>query len=114
MKPINYSIHGTARVAIVACPKILHNRLALLSTKGEYSWAIRDFITGVILRSGDSELKLSEIEAMVMYSEEPPYRSVDRKTEWARELESLSRRRFDGQYDGATPPTESAGKWKRL
>lgn len=114
MSSVKYSIHGTAQVSIIACPKILNNRLALLSTKGEYSWAIRDYITGVMLRSGNSELTLSEIEAMVMYSEEPPYRSVDRKSEWSKELESLSRERFNGQYDGQTSPSMSAGKWKRL
>jgi hypothetical protein len=68
----------------------------------------------MMLRSGDSELKLSEIEAMIMYSEEPPYRSVGRKTEWTRELESLSRARFNGQYDGTTPAAASAGTWRLL
>src|SRR5262249_3970472 len=91
---LNYVIHGTARVSDVACPKLLGNHLGLLSDKGEYSWALRDFITGVILRSGDSELTLSEIKLMVTHSEEPAYRSVGRKNEWRRELENLSRTHF--------------------
>jgi hypothetical protein len=111
---INYSVHGTARVAVVACPKIFGNRLVFLSTKSEYSWAFRDFITGFMLRSGGAgELKLSEIEAMITYSETPAYRSVDRKTEWARELENLSRNQFGTQYDGTAPP-KGFGRWKRI
>lgn len=111
---INYVIHGTARVAVVACPKLCGKRLVLLSTKGEYSWALRDFITSVILRSGDSELTFSEIEALVTYSMEPAYRSVGRKTEWKRELENLSRNHFNSEYDGTTPPAISAGRWRKL
>jgi hypothetical protein len=111
---INYTIHGTARVAIIACPKILGKRLGYLSTKGEYSWAIRDFITGVILRSGDSELTLSEIEAMVTDSKEPAYRSVGRVKEWKQELEDYSKDVFGPQYDPTAPPDPNAGRWKRL
>lgn len=111
---LNYAIHGTARVSVVACPKLLGSHLGLLSDKGEYSWALRDFITGVILRSGDSELTLSGIKAMVTHSEEPAYRSVGRKNEWKRELESLSRDHFGTQYDALAPNANDAGKWKRL
>ena len=114
MQTINYVIHGTARVAVVACPKLCGRRLVLLSTKGEYSWALRDFIIGVILRSGDSELTLSQIEALITYSLEPAYRSVGRKTEWAQELKQLSTGHFGSQYNGSTPPDTDAGSWKKL
>src|SRR6266700_2367728 len=100
---INYAAHGTARVAIVACPHLVGNRLVLLSTKGEYSWALRDYITEGILRSGDSELTLSQIEADVSHSEKPAYRSVNRKSEWARELEQASKQHFDKRYDPRSP-----------
>lgn len=112
--PIQYAIHGTAHVAIVACPTICGNRLAYLSQKGDWSWALRDFITGRILRSGKSEMTLREIEALVTYSEKPVYRSVERKTEWTRELVSSSRREFGANYDGITPPSSTAGNWRSL
>jgi len=111
---IQYAVHGTARVAIVACPAICGNRLAYLSQKGDCSWAIRDFITGRILRSGKSEMTLTDIEALVTYSEKPAYRSVERKNEWRRELVSSSQREFGSSYDEQTPPSDSAGNWRGL
>src|SRR5689334_4291193 len=112
--PVQYAVHGTARVAIVACPTICGNRLAYLSHKGDFSWAIRDFITGRILRSGKSDLTLHDIEAQVTYSERPVYRSVERKSEWTRELVNSSQREFGNSYDGVTPPSNNAGHWRML
>lgn len=111
---IRYAAHGTARVAVVACPGLIGNRLVLFSTKGEYSWAIRDYIRGLMLRSGDSELTLSQIEADVTYSEKPTYRSVNRKGEWARELEQSSKSYFGKRYDPSTSALPSSGAWKAI
>jgi hypothetical protein len=111
---IKYAAHGTARVGVVACPKLVGNRLVLFSTKGEYSWAIRDYIKGLMLRSGDSELTLSQIEADVSYSEKPTYRSVNRKAEWARELEQASSQHFGKKYDPTTPALATTGAWKPI
>jgi len=111
---IEYAIHGTARVAIVAIPKICGKRLVLFSTKGEFSFAIRDYIFGMMLRSGSSELTVSDIEKLITYSEGPAYRSVDRKNEWQRDLERLSRAHFGAGYDDTTRPAQKAGKWKAL
>src|SRR5260370_19337837 len=94
-----YAIHGTARVAIVACPRILGSRLGLFSSKGEYSWTLRDYIGNQVLRSKHSEHTSSQIEAFVTYSQEPPYRSADRKNEWANELVGLSQEHFKTKYD---------------
>jgi hypothetical protein len=112
--PINYSAHGTAKVAIVAIPTLVGNRLVYLSQKGEYSWAVRDFIFGEMLRSGDSELTLTQVEALVTCSEKGPYRSVNRTNEWRQELIGSSRREFGARYDASTPPSRNFGKWKRL
>ena len=109
---INYASHGTARVAVVACPHLVGNRMVLLSTKGEYSWAIRDYIAGAMLRSGNSRLTLSEIEADIAYSEKPAYRSVNRNAEWARELEQSSKGYFAKRYDPTSAPLQSTGTWK--
>jgi hypothetical protein len=111
---LQYATHGTARVSIVAIPKCFGNRLVYLSWKGEFSWAIRDFITGLILRSGDSPLTFSEISQLVTYSEKPVYRSVGRSIEWTTELVASSQREFGAKYDGITPPSIDTGKWKRL
>lgn len=111
---IKSAAHGTARVSVVAIPQYCNNRLVFLSEKGEYSWAIRDFITGKILRSGDSTLKLSDIEACVTYSEKPVYRSVGRTTEWSSELAASSAREFGAKFDQSTPPSNTAGRWRQM
>lgn len=111
---MHYATHGTARVAIIDCPNMLGRRLGHFTTKGEYSWALRDFITGMMLRSGFSHLTLSQIEALVASSQFPIYRSVQRKEEWTAELEQLSRIHFGNKYDAATPPNSQYGSWKRL
>jgi hypothetical protein len=111
---LRYSTHGTAHVAVVACPTICGNRLIHLSQKNDFSWALRDYIANVILRSGKSEMTLSDIEARVTYSEKPTYRSVDRKSEWARELAASSQSHFGSKYDGVTPPLISLGTWKSI
>jgi hypothetical protein len=110
----HYAIHGTARVAIVACPTILGSRLGVLSSKGEFSWTIRDYIGNRVLRSKHSELTFSQIERLVNYSMEPPYRSAERKKEWANELVMLSRAHFKSKYDGRSAPNDRFGKWKAL
>jgi hypothetical protein len=111
---MNYTAHGTARVSIVAAPELFGKRLGHLATKGEYSWALRDFITGKILRSGDSALTLSDIEAMVVDSWYPKYRAVQRSREWATELEQLSIAHFGDAYDAKTPPNAVSGTWRTL
>lgn len=111
---MNYTSHGVAKVAIVSSPELFGKRLGHLATKGEYSWALRDFITGRILRSGDSSLTLSEIEALVTGSQFAAYRAVQRANEWALELETLSRAQFGQEYDPKTPPNGRHGTWKRL
>ena len=111
---MNYVSHGVAKVAIVSSPELFGKRLGHLATKGEYSWALRDFITGRILRSGDSPLTLSQIEAFVTGSQFATYRAVQRATEWAEELELLSRAQFGQEYDANTPPNGRHGAWKKL
>ena len=100
-------------MSIVEIPKYFGARLVYLSWKGEYSWAIRDFIAGEILRSGHSSLTFSDIEAEIGESEKPVYRSVDREKEWTAELDESSKRMFGTKYD-KEKPSSMPGKWKRL
>lgn len=109
-----HSSHGPSDVAIVACPTLIPNRLLHLSVKGEFSWALRDYIGGMMLRSGDSELTFTNLESLITYSEKPPYRSVNRTNEWREELIGSSRREFGARYDATTPPSRTAGTWKRI
>lgn len=111
---MNYASHGTARVSIVACTELLGHRLGHLATKSEFSWALRDFITNRILRSTQSPLTLSEIEALVEQSRYPTYRAVQRSGEWAKELERLSQAHFGQDYDAQTPPNAKYGPWKAI
>ena len=81
------------------------------SAEGKLSRTIRAAISSA---SGDSELKLSDIEALITHFHSPAYRSVGRVKEWKAELEAISRVQFGAQYDGTTPPSLSAGTWKRF
>jgi hypothetical protein len=111
---MNYTAHGTAKVAIIYAPDIFGERWAHLATKGEYSWALRDFITGQMLRSGDSTLTLTDIEKLVKDDRYAAYRSVERAKEWANELAVLSHAEFGPKYDPTTPPKSRFGTWKKL
>lgn len=111
---INYSDHGTAKVSIVYIPNIVKNRLLHLSTKSNFSWAIRDYICNVILRSGNSELELADIENMINYSTFPEYRAVGRRNEWRSDLIRLSQQRFASNYNSTEFPNTSFGEWKNI
>jgi hypothetical protein len=111
---INYTSHGRYGVAIIKSPKILGNRLGYLSMENDSSWAIRDYIGGVMLRSGDSVRRLAEIEAVVEHYEPPPYRSVQREHEWRGDLESRSKTLFGKTYDAQTAPNDNWGRWRPL
>jgi hypothetical protein len=63
-----------------------------------------------MLRSGDSELTLAQIEALVTYSAKGPYRSVNRTNEWRQELISATRREFGDRYAATTPAAQTAGR----
>ncbi len=111
---INYTMHNRCGVAVIKSPKIFGNRLGHLSMENDSSWALRDYVYGVMLRSGDSERTLTQIESIVEDYEKPEYRAVGRKREWASELASLSKKRFGKQYDALTPPDDSWGRWRPL
>ena len=120
---INYANHGRYRVSVIQSPKILGNRLGYLSMQGDESWAIRDYIGGVMLRSGDGvitavsgkELTLVEIEAVVDDSwSDVPQRAVGRTNEWTGDLEFRSKNIFGKNYDAQTPPNDSWGRWRPL
>jgi hypothetical protein len=118
---IDYTNHGPYGVTIIEAPKIFGNRLGCLSMRpdgrrpGQDSWALRDFITGVMLKCEDSRQSLADIEAEVIdCGGHPEYRAVTKKREWAKDLEDRSKRKFGSKYDAVTPPSNSWGKWRRL
>jgi hypothetical protein len=112
---IHYTKHGRYGVAIIQAPKLFGKRLGYLSMENDSSWALRDYIGGVMLRCGDSPtIKLSDIEAVVEKYWPAPYRSVDRRQEWTDDLETRSKNIFPTSYDGSTPPSTSWGPWRPL
>jgi len=120
---INYANHGRYGVAVIKAPKILGYRLGYLSMQSDESWAIRDYIGGVMLRSGGGvstavsgkELTLKEIESVVDDSwSDVPQRSVGRMNEWTADLEFRSKNIFGKNYDAHTPPSDSWGRWRPL
>lgn len=114
---VRYTSRGPHSVAIIRAPKIFGNRLGYLSKTNDElsSWALRDYIGDVGLRSGDSKHILTDIEDVVEEDYPPaPYRPVGRADEWANDLETRSRSIFGPSYDAATPPNASWGTWKPL
>jgi hypothetical protein len=111
---IEYTPHGRYGVTLIKCRKILGHRIGHLSKENNSSWAIRDYIGGVMLRSGESKRTLTDIEGVVEDYYPPAYRSVGRRDEWTADLELLSRKIFGKTYDATTPPDGSWGNWKPL
>ena len=113
---IPYEQHGACQVALIALkgqPKRVYH---YSKTYGqEESWALRDYLTGMIVRSGDSMLKASEIEAQVEYAEEPAFRSVKLIPRWKDDCKAASEKHFGAAHVDLTTPNGTAlGNWQRL
>jgi hypothetical protein len=120
---INYTQRTPHGLAVVKAPEILGKRLGYLtirlenSVPGYDSWALRDFIGGVMLRCGDSPNSLPEIEALVEGQDFPvPSLSVQAKdfAKWRQHLAACSKKVFGTEYDDSTPPSNRWGAWRRL
>jgi hypothetical protein len=120
--PINYAAHrGSHHVAVVFCPQICSERLVHLSQDGQDSWVIRDYISGQILRRSPppnpsfSNRTLSQIEAMVVWSEWPPFHACDsaNTADWTTYLR-LRTMAVLGSPPGGTAPDAQFGAWQPL
>lgn len=112
---VKYAAHGNHRVSKVVIPKITGMRLVHLSVDGPEAWCIRDYITGRMLRSGNSEKTAGDIEAEVTdYFIPKIKRSVGRVADWKAELEKESNERFGEQVDLNSEPNPTWGRWKQL
>ena len=118
--PINYRAHGGVhQVSIVCCPRILGNRLAHLSQDGPSSWALRDYITGRMIRKSpppnrsSSHHELTEIEAEVTYSEPPPFYAVEHLDSWALYLRLRTSAAL-GAFKDVQPPNPEFGNWEEM
>ena len=119
--PIHYSPHGgNHHVSVVYCPHILGNRLGHLSQDDPNSWALRDFITGRMIRNtsspnypATSNQTLAEIEAEVIYSEVPPFYAVENISEWTTYLRLRTLAVLDLPLNEA-PPNDEFGNWQPI
>ena len=76
---------------------------------------MRDYLTGQIVRSGDSTMTASQIEALVEYAEEAAYRSVKLIPRWKADCRAASERHFGAVHvDVTTPNPATLGTWKRM
>ena len=114
-----YRSHGGKhQVSVVHCPEILGKRLGHLSQDGPGSWALRDFITGRMIRNSplpnhaSSSCKLAQIEAAATYSELPPFYRVDHVRDWAHYLRWRTSAVL-GNCD-YSDPNPNFGKWEQL
>ncbi len=117
--PVQYRSHGGRhQVSVVCCPRILGNRLAHLSQDGPGSWALRDFITGRMIRNSpppnraSSTRTLEEIEAEVTHSEPPPFYAVEFHQDWALYLRLRAMALFGSC--GAEPADPEFGTWEEI
>ena len=116
--PINipFENHGACSVALIALrshPKRVYHYSK--TTGQEQSWAVRDYLTGQIVRSGDSTLTASQIEDTVEYAEKPAYRSVKLIPRWQADCRAASGNHFGAAHvDTTTPNPATLGNWQRM
>jgi hypothetical protein len=118
--PVQYTSHGGRhQVSVVCCPAILGNRLAHLSQDGPGSWALRDFITGRMIRNApppnraSSTRTLEEVEEQVTYSEGPPFYAVKHHRDWALYLR-LRTMAVLGSCRAIERPNPQFGNWEEI
>jgi hypothetical protein len=114
---IPFESHGACSVALIALKEHPKRVYHYSKTSGqEESWALRDYLTGEILRSGDSTMTASEIEGLVDdYAEEPAYRSVKLIPRWKVDCQAASERHFGAAHvDLVTRNPPTLGNWHRM
>lgn len=114
--PIPFECHGACHVALI-CLQGQRKRAYHYSKKinKEEAWALRDYLTGEILRTADSGKTASQLEAMVTYAERPQYRAVGNIASWKKDCKDASDRHFgSANVDTTTPNNDSIGTWRRM
>ena len=114
--PIPFENHGRYLVALIAIKGDPKRVFHYSKTAGqEESWAIRDYFTLEILRSGDSPRTASEIENLVDYAVEPAFRSVALIPRWKADCQAASERHYGAAHVDLTSRNPATlGKWRRM
>ena len=114
---IPFENHGACSVALIALkghPKRVYH---YSKTSGQQeSWAVRDYLSGEIVRAGDSAMTALEIENMVDdYAQEPAYRSVARIPRWKADCQAASENHYGAAHvDLTTRNPTTLGRWRRM
>ena len=118
-----YRYHGGIhQVAIVCCPAICGKRLVHLSQDSCNSWALRDFVTGKMIRNSrcqptqSSNRRLADIENEVKYCEPPPFYNIENVQDWTLYLRLRTMVVFsvrEGSLDYSRP-NPAFGTWRLL
>lgn len=114
---IPFVSHGPCRVVLIALKGDYPKRVChYTKTSGqENSWAIRDYLTEQIVRSGDSTMTASQIEALIDYAEKPAFRSVNLIPLWRADCQGASERHFGAVHvDPTTPNPATLGRWRHM
>ncbi len=113
---IPFDNHGPCSVALIALKGHPKRAYHYSKTSGqEESWALRDYLTEEIVRSGDSTLTASELENLVEYAEEPAYRSVRLIHRWKADCLTVAEHHHGAAHvdvDARNPST--LGNWRRM
>jgi hypothetical protein len=113
---IPYEAHGACLVALIALkgqPKRFYHFSK--TAEKEESWALRDYLTGEILRAGDSTLTATQIENLVEHAAEPEYRSVKLIPRWQTDCRAASEHHFGkANVDTTTGNGTALGRWTKM
>jgi len=110
----NRSKYCVALIVLKGHPKRIYH---YCKTSGEeYSWAVRDYLTGQFVRSGDSKMTASQVEdGWIDHAEEPPSCPEKRIDFWKDYCQGASERHFGAAHvDVASPNPPTLGEWKRM
>jgi hypothetical protein len=110
----NRSKHCVALIALKGHPERVYH---YCKTRGEeYAWAVRDYLTERMVRSGDSKMTALQVEEeWTDYVEEPPSCPVKRIDFWKDYCQAASERHFGRAHvDLVTPNPRTLGTWKHM
>jgi hypothetical protein len=118
VNPEHYRTRGGNLAIVLCCPTIVSPaRLVYFDHNPVGSWVIRDFLSGLWLDNEASHLTVAAIEQDAVYSEPPPWCSVENDPQdWRLYLE-LRTTVYTGQRNrriNIEPPYLASDRWRPL
>jgi hypothetical protein len=112
---IPFAAHGrcyTALICLTGMPKRAYHYSKTIGQ--EESWALRDYLTGEILRFADSGKTASQVEDLVTYAAATQYRSVGVESAWKKDCQAVSEQHFGSAHVDMASRNSDLGNWRRM